>query len=112
MRLRFDTDLLDPEDPFELDMGNIPHLFKHGYTPDDAYDVYYGLPLYYEGDEDDPADWLMTGLVPGDILTVPLASPNSGDPRKARPIAIFRTGRLDAAKYSSDLEGGDGGDAP
>lgn len=109
MRARLNTDLLDPDDPFEMDMGNIPHLFKHGFTPDDVYDVYQGEPLYYQADEDGPADWLMTGAVPGDILTVPLAPPNSGDPTKARPIGVYRTGVEDRVKYEEDRRSEYGG---
>jgi hypothetical protein len=102
MRQRFDPSLLDPEDPFELDLGNVPHLFRHGYSVDDAYDVFFGSPLFYEAGDDDPADWLMTGDVPGDTLTVPLAVPKSGDYRKARPIGIFRTGHADRVIYQQD----------
>jgi len=29
MRVRFDLDLLDPDDPFEIDDANRPHLYKH-----------------------------------------------------------------------------------
>lgn len=99
---RFDTDLIDPDDPFELDLDNGPHLVKHGYTVDDVYDVFYEEPLFYEAPEDGPADWLMTGSVPGDILTVPLAPPNSGDVTKARPIGIYRTSEADRETYLSD----------
>jgi hypothetical protein len=28
-RARFDPELLDPDDPFEIDDGNRPHLAKH-----------------------------------------------------------------------------------
>lgn len=56
-RDRLDLDLLDPDDPFELDMGNLPHMHKHlvneqGRTisvgPEDALDVFlFGDPLFY-----------------------------------------------------------------
>jgi len=29
MRDRFEIDLLDPDDPFEIDDQNRPHLYKH-----------------------------------------------------------------------------------
>src|SRR5262245_43373140 len=103
-RTRFDPDALDPEAPFEIDFGNRPHLFQHGYTPDDAYDVFFGIPLCYEADEMGSADWLMTGQVPGDILTVPLAPPKSGDPAKARPIGIYRTLPPDREVYQEDSD--------
>jgi hypothetical protein len=41
MRERFDLEALDPDDPFELDDGNIPHLAKHApFTADDALDAW------------------------------------------------------------------------
>jgi hypothetical protein len=86
----FDLDALDPEEPFELDAGNRPHLFKHShYSEADLYDIYYDA-IYYPGREGEPADWLMVGQPPGEPpLVVPLAPPNSGDPAKARPIGIY-----------------------
>ena len=36
---------------------------------------------------------MMVAEVPGgDILMIPLAKPNSGDPRKARPIGLYEAG--------------------
>ena len=45
MRERFDLDALDPDDPFELDSGNLPHLAKHApFTAEDALDAWtFGL---------------------------------------------------------------------
>jgi hypothetical protein len=85
-----DLDSLDPEDPFELDADNRPHLFKHGhYGAEDLLDIYFDA-LYYQASEEGPADWLMVGQPPGeDPLAVPLAPPRSGDPTKARPIGIY-----------------------
>jgi hypothetical protein len=100
-RVRFNVDLLDPEDPFEIDDGNRPHLFKHLPTDvagryvqvgvEDIYDLYlFGDPTFYEADEEGEADWLMVGYVPGlTWLGVPLALPNSGNYRKCRPIGIY-----------------------
>jgi hypothetical protein len=101
-RIRFDPDLLDPEDPFEIDHGNLPHLFKHGFTPDDAYDVFWNAPLFYEGDEAGPADWLMTGYVPGNVLTVPLAPSRSRLSTQARPIGVYQTSRTERMVYERD----------
>lgn len=86
----FDLDDLDPEDPFELDAGNRPHLFKHSkYGEQDLKDIYYD-PLFYPASAEGSADWLMVGQPPGeDPLVVPLALPSSGDPTKARPIGIY-----------------------
>lgn len=85
-----------PEDPFELDNVNRPHLFKHNhYGEADLKDIYWDA-LYYPAREGDGADWLMVGQPPGEPpLVVPLAPPRSGDPRKARPIGLYpATGQL------------------
>lgn len=91
---RFDYDLLDDEDPFELDWGNRPHLYKHGTLSEgDLYDVWDNEPLFFPAPAEGAADWLMVAEVPGgDILMIPLAKPNSGDPRKARPIGLYEAG--------------------
>ncbi len=63
-------DLLDPDDPFEVDT-QLPHLFKHEvFGLEDVYDVWWDNPLFYEAVP--PADWLMVGEVPGGLLVVPL----------------------------------------
>lgn len=99
-RERFDIDALDPEEPFEIDRGNRPHLYKHllnetgrpiGVGVEDLYEVYlYSAPVFFEAQPTGAADWLMVGAVPGICLVVPLAPPNSGDPTKCRPIGIYR----------------------
>jgi hypothetical protein len=81
MRERFDLEALDPDDPFELDDGNLPHLAKHApFTAEDALDAWtFGDPLFYAAADDGPADWLMVARVPGAIVLVPLAPARSGD---------------------------------
>jgi hypothetical protein len=93
--MEVNLDELDPEDPFELDTDNRPHLFKHPYSEEDLYDIYYDA-LYYPAREGGAADWLMVGQPPGERpLVVPLAPARSGDPSKARPIGIYNaTGKL------------------
>ena len=89
-------DDLDPEDPFELDGRNRPHLAKHDHFSEaDLLDIYYDA-VYYPASEGGAAHWLMVGRPPGEEpLVVPLAPSNSGDPTKARPIGIYRaTGTL------------------
>ena len=90
-RRRFDPDLLDGDDPFEVDV-QLAHLFKHEtFGLDDAYDVFASDPLFFEAADDRAADWLMVAEVPGgDVLVVPLAPPRRGDARKARPIGVYR----------------------
>jgi hypothetical protein len=65
----------------------------------DVYEVWMDNPLY-PGKEDGPADWLMVGQVPGDILLVPLMPGSS--PNKAKPIGVYQArGSLDR-QYRED----------
>lgn len=109
-RARFEIDLLDAEDPFEVDDGNRIHLVKHlpeddrgkpvAVNFDDILDVYlYGDPSYFEASEDGEADWLMVGLVPGLTICVPLAPPNTGDARRCRPIGVYKPSEEDRRRY-------------
>jgi hypothetical protein len=104
MRERFDLEALDPEDPFEFDNGNLPHLAKHApFTAEDVLDAWaFGDPLFYPAAEEGPADWLMVARVPGTIVVVPLAPPRSGDPRKCRPIGIYEPSPTLAERYQED----------
>jgi hypothetical protein len=107
---RLDPDLLDPENPFEIDYGNRAHLFKHlpeddkgrpvAVGPVDILDAYiYGDPVFYPADESGAADWLMVGMVPGLVICVPIARPNSGDVRLCRPIGIYKPSVEDRNRY-------------
>lgn len=112
MKKRFDPNDLDPEDPFEIDSGNRPHLYKHLPTGSGHYvavgeeellDLYIADdPLFYPGRDEDPADWLMVGEVPELVLVVPLAPPNAPDARKCRPISIFSAGEAQRSTYRRD----------
>jgi hypothetical protein len=108
--VRFDIDLLDSENPFEIDEGNRPHLHKHLpeddrgrpvlVGPSDILDVYLdGDPSYFEGSAAGAADWLMVGMVPGLVICVPLTPPNSGDVRYCRPIGIYKPSGADKRRY-------------
>jgi len=108
----FDPNNLDPEDPFELDDGNRPHLCGHPpYSEADLRDIFESDAMFYptgEGEEPLPdgrrrAQWLMVGQPPGEEpLLVPLAAPNSGDPTKARPISIYPAIGLTKTLYLRD----------
>lgn len=97
---RFDPNLLDPDDPFEID-DQIAHLAKHEtFAADDVYDVFYSDPLYYPAKG--PADWLMVAEVPGgDILVVPLAA-SEETWKKARPIGVYRASQSLTLQYLAD----------
>jgi len=76
---RFDLDVLDEEDPFEIDT-QAAHLFKHPHFGiDDIDDVWASDPLFYPAKP--PANWLMCAEVGGRVLVVPLAPARSGDPQ-------------------------------
>ena len=107
---RFDTGLLDPEDPFEIDQDNQPHLYKHlpfgqgdrlvAVGVEELYDIYVtDRPLFYPGRDDGPADWLMVGEVPGLILVVPLAPPRDQDVSRCRPIGIYSASQQLRMRY-------------
>ena len=96
----FDIEALDEVDPFEID-DQLIHLYKHkGMDICDIYEVWTDNPLFYPGSETGPADWLMVGQVPGDILLVPLMPGSS--PNKAKPIGVYQAGRALDLQYRKD----------
>lgn len=100
---RFDPDLLDDEEPFEVG-HQLAHLFKHADLGlADVFEVWEADPLFYPAEP--PAHWLLVAEIAGRILVVPLAPARSGDPTRCRPIGCYEvTGRL-ADEYRSDLRG-------
>jgi hypothetical protein len=99
-RRLFDLDLLDDEDPFEID-EQAAHLFKHAELGiEDIYEVWQSDPIFYPATP--PADWLMVTDVAGRVLVVPLAPPDSGDPTKCRPIGCYEASRELAEQYRQD----------
>lgn len=93
-------DLLDDDDPFEID-DQLAHLFKHARLGiDDIYEAWRADPLFYPAKR--PAHWLMVAEVETRVLVVPLAPPDSGDPTRCRPIGCYEAaGRL-ADRYRED----------
>ena len=85
---RFDLDLLDEQDPFEID-AQAAHLFKHPHMGvEDVEDVWASDPLFYLAKP--PAHWLMCAEVSGRVLVVPLAPSRDGDPRRsARSVVTW-----------------------
>ncbi len=97
---RFDFDLLDEQDPFEVD-AQVAHLFKHPHLGlADVDDVWSSDPLFYPAKP--PAHWLMCAQVAGQVLVVPLAPSRSGDPRHCRPIGCYQAAPALATQYRRD----------
>lgn len=99
-RALLDIDLLDEEDPFEIEEQAI-HLFKHApYGIEDVYEVWESDPIFYPAKP--PADWLMVAEVAGKVLVVPLAKPHSRDPSRCRPIGCYESAPALAERYRAD----------
>jgi hypothetical protein len=108
---RLDIDALSPDDPFEVDGENAPHLAKHLFMVDgrpvrvtigDVRD-YYGAAVFYEADPArGPAHWLVVCRVDSVVVTVPIIPANSSDPAKCRPIGLFETTGEDLLAYLED----------
>ncbi|MGI8902190.1 MAG: hypothetical protein ACR2IP_00655 [Solirubrobacteraceae bacterium] len=97
---RFDLDVLDDEDPFEID-AQVAHLFKHPHLGiDDITDVWTSDPLFYPATP--PAHWLMCAEISDRVLLVPLAPSRSGDPRRCRPIGCYEASPGLASHYRRD----------
>ena len=97
---RFDPDLLDDQDPFEID-SQAAHLFKHPHLGiSDIEELWTSGPLFYPAKP--PAHWLMCGEVSGQVLVVPLAPARSGDPRRCRPIGCYQAATDLANQYRRD----------
>lgn len=99
-RGRFDIDLLDLEDPFEIDDGNTPHLAKHApfthETLDEAWR--FGEPRFFEAASGGAADWLMIAEVTGEgLVIVPLAPGTTV--HQCRPIGIYKPNRQQQVTY-------------
>ncbi len=97
---RFDPDLLDERDPFEVD-SQAAHLHKHlGLGIADIEEVWESDPLFYPAKP--PAHWLMVAEVAGRVLMVPLAPARSGDVRRCRPIGCYEAAPGLASQYRRD----------
>lgn len=104
-RIRFDPELLDEHDPFEIDDDNGPHLAKHAsYTSDDVIDAWRDPHrLLVAATADGPADWLLVArLGGGDLVRVPLAASRSGLWNTCRPIGIYQASPALADLYNQE----------
>jgi len=96
----FDLDLLDEEDPFEID-AQAAHLFKHPRLGiEDIREVWATDPMFYPAKP--PAHWLMVAEVDGTVLMVPLAPARNGNPRRCRPIGCYQASKDLADQYRRD----------
>ena len=85
----FDLDLLDEEDPFEID-AQAAHLFKHPRLGiEDIREVWASDPMFYPAKP--PAHWLMVAEVDGTVLMVPLAPARDGNLKRCRPHRLLRS---------------------
>ena len=96
----FDLDLLDDNDPFEIDR-QAAHLFKHDpFGIDDIYEIWNSDPIFYPAKP--PAHWLMLADIADDVVMVPLAPSDNGDPTKCRPIGCYIAAKYLANRYQED----------
>jgi hypothetical protein len=92
----FDIDALDENDPFEIG-DQAAHLFKHAPLGiADIYDVWDAEPLFY------PAKPPAHSEIAGEVLVVPLAPSDSGDPTRCRPIGCYVAAKHLADRYRED----------
>jgi hypothetical protein len=93
-------ELLDDEDPFEIDEANRPICSLMRPSAMMTLTMY-GRAIRCSSRQGlRGADWLMVAEVPGgDVLVVPLAKPNSGQVTKARPIGIYRAAERLKQRY-------------
>jgi hypothetical protein len=96
----FDIEILDDEDPFEID-SQAAHPFKHApFGIDDVFEVWQSDPLFYPAVP--PAHWLMVAQIDGDVLVVPLAPADSGQAAHCRPIGCYMAATHLADRYLED----------
>ena len=110
---RLNVDLLDSDEPFEIDQDNAPHLAKHllmvdgksvRVSIDDVSELFtWGAVRFYEGDPArGPAHWLIVCRIEDVVVTVPIVPAANGDPSKCRPIGLFETTGKDRDAYLKD----------
>ncbi len=94
-----DIEDLDPQDPFEIDERNRPHLAKHPpFTEEDLWEALEGDPVFFPAKP--PAEWLMVSRVPGYTVVVPLLQGSS--PTRLRPIGIYEASDSMKERYENE----------
>lgn len=97
---RFNLDLLDDDDPFEID-AQAAHLFKHPRLGiEDIREVWASDPMFYPAKP--PAHWLMVAEIDADVLVVPLAPARDSNPARCRPIGCYQAAKHLADQYRRD----------
>lgn len=97
---RFDPELLDEGDPFEIDDDNGPHLAKHSpFAPDDVYEAWVDPIRIFVAPPHPPAEWVLVARVGDEVVDVPLVRSRSGSARRCRPIGIYASGQANRALY-------------
>ena len=93
--------MLDPWDPFEVDV-QVTQLSKHlGGDLARIREVWESDPLFYPAKP--PAHWIMTAEVDGEVWQVPVAPARSGDVTRCRPIGCYQAAPGDARTYRRDM---------
>lgn len=97
---RLDLDLLDDEDPLELD-DQVAHLFKHPRVGiEDIVEVWQSDPVFYPAKP--PAHRLMVAEVAATVLVVSLAPSRVGDTSRCRPIGCYVAAHHLEIRYRED----------
>lgn len=100
---RFDINALDPEQPFELDHVNSPHLAKHpGCDPELLYSIWASERRFYPAAHG-PADWFLVAETGGIVYLATLMKAEHAGPDKCRPIGLMKAPNWIADLYLSDV---------
>jgi hypothetical protein len=97
---RLDLDALDDDAPFEID-DQAAHLFKHA-TLASTTSTTSGDPTRCSTPPNPRPTGLMVAEVAGNVLVVPIAPPDSGDPSRCRPIGCYPAAQHLVDRYRED----------
>jgi len=100
---RFDTSLLDPVDPFELDDGNVPHLAKHEGCDSELLYSMWASDCRFLPAAHGPADWFLVADLGGEVYFAPVMPSSYSGHRKCRPIGLRRAPQMIIDSYLEAL---------